>query len=168
MILLTFFTVLCLISCFLPADGVYVEYDRVIVTIQNCGASLGVQKLFSRVRFGNITTEIFDAYEIQEGWKMWKKRTDKRFRKFAIFVANTNQFHYLTVVNGRFSLKLSTEPETNSNENDSTVFRLTKTRLDDELKLRHELSGLYIGKNFILTNIEENACAKIVIKSRIS
>ena len=160
MTLLTFFTVLCLINCFLPADGVYVEYGKV-VTIQNCRTSLGVQKLFSRVRFENITREIFDAYRIQGGWRMWRKRTDIKFQKFAIVVQNTTQFHYLTVVNGRFSLKLSTEPETNSNENDSTVFRLTKSPVDGEIKLKHELSGLYIGKNFILTNIEENACVKI-------
>ena len=160
MILLTFFTVLCLINCFLPADGVYVEYGKV-VTIQNCKTSLGVQKLFSTVRFENITTEISNAYRIQGGWRMWRKITDKRFQKFAIVVQNTNQSYYLTVLNGQFSLKLSTEPETNSNENDSTVFRLTKSPRDGERKLRHELSGLYIGRNFILTNIEENACVKI-------
>ena len=125
MTLLTFFTVLCLINCFLLVDGVYVEYGKVIVTIQNCRTSLGVQKHFSTERLENITTEIFDVYRIQGGWRMWRKRTDKRFQKFAIVVQNTTQFHYLTIVNGRFSLKLSTEPETNSNENDSTVFRLT-------------------------------------------
>ena len=124
MTLLTFFTVLCLINCFLLVDGVYVEYGKVIVTIQNCRTSLGVQKLFSTERLENITREIFDAYRIQGGWRMWRKRTDIKFQKFAIVVQNTTQFHYLTVVNGRFSLKLSTEPETNSNENDSTVFRL--------------------------------------------
>ena len=169
MILLTFFTELCLINCFWLGDGVYVENDRVMVTIQNCRPSeQEPQKLFSTVRFENITTEIFDAYQNQRGWRMWRKIPDIKFRKFAIFVANTNQFHYLTVVNGRFSLKLSTEPETNNNENDNTVFRLTRSRKDDELKLKHELSGLYIGKNFILTNIEENACVKFVIKQRIS
>ena len=162
MILLTFFTVLCLINCFLPADGVYVECHDKVVTIQTCTTPEQVpQKLFFSDRLENITTEIFDAYRIQGGWKMSRKITDKRFRKFAIVVQNTNQSYYLTVVNDRFSLKLSTEPETNSNENDSTVFRLTRSQLDSDVKLKHELSGLYIGKNFNLTNIEENACVKI-------
>ena len=163
MILLTFFTVLCLINCFLPANG-----KVSVVTIQKCTRSLDVQeqqKLFSTERFENITREISDAYRIQGGWRMW--RTDKRFRRFAIVVQNTNQSYYLTVVNGRFSLKLSTQPETHSNENDSTVFRLTRSQLDSDVKLKHELNGLYIGKNFILTNIKENACVKITKRRTI-
>ena len=169
MILLTFFRVLCLINCFWLGDGVYVEYDGKVVAIQTCTTPEQVpQKLFFSDRLENITTEIFDAYQNQRGWRMWRKIPNIKFRKFAIFVANTNQFHYLTVVNGRFSLKLSTEPETNNNENDNTVFRITRSRKDDELKLKHKLSGLYIGKNFTFTNIEENACVKFAIKPRVS
>ena len=73
MILLTFLTKVCLINCFWLGDGVYVEYDRVIVTIQNCGASLGVQKLFSTVRFENITTEFMMLIKTREDGKCGEK-----------------------------------------------------------------------------------------------